>query len=288
MPQNPPDLAQQVAELKARVDELNEEVAVLKNRLEAEERRTDRAALFTARTRAERVLQLTLPTIVGGEETDDFPDCCAVGNALGYYCSGTLIAANLVVTAGHCTEATRVFLKGSDIDVPAEGETITIARSFKIPDVDLRVLLLDWDSQVTPRHVAQGAEVGNPTRGTLVGFGSDDLEGTSGYGKKRLVEVPITTLDCGAPGEASTFGCNPGLELVVGHRGLLKDSCDRDSGGPLYIEDSSGAFLLLGVISRAIRNPDHECGDGSVCVRVDKFLDWIRTQTGVHIPGPSA
>jgi hypothetical protein len=40
--------------------------------------------------------------IVGGVETQDFPDCCALGDDRGYYCSGTLIAPNVVVTAEHC------------------------------------------------------------------------------------------------------------------------------------------------------------------------------------------
>lgn len=293
-----PDLAEQMRALRESVDELAEEVRSLKNQVGE---RAGGSANFIERERADRVLnpdpfnlsavippspQQTPATIIGGEETNEFPDCCAVGNPVGYYCSGTLIAPNLVVTAEHCTRATLVFLKGSDVKVPTGGETIVIAEQYEHPEVDLRVLVLARDSMVQPRHVAQGAEIGNPKQATLVGFGHVNLSGTIGYGKKRTVEVPIKSLDCGSQEEAKEFGCAQGVSMIAGHRGLLMDSCDGDSGGPLYIKAQNGSFYLLGVISKAIMNPDHKCGDGSICIRVDKFLDWIREQTGVYIPGP--
>lgn len=290
-----PELARQVAELSARMDELGAEVETLKDLLLRKAVRADGAA---ARTREERILnpepldlfgrlrrslQRPSPTIVGGEETDLFPDCCAVGTPSGFFCSGVLVAPNVVLSAGHCTGATLVFLKGSDVNVPADGERIAIAQSFRHPDRDLRALVLEHASQVKPRHVARGAEVGSPTRGTLVGFGDTDPDGTSGYGKKRRVEVPIESLDCASPGDAQKFACVPGVELVVGHPGLMQDGCDGDSGGPLYIENANGGFQLLGIFSRGTRDIAHNCGDGSICLRVDKFLDWIRAQTGVAI-----
>ena len=42
--------------------------------------------------------------IVGGIPTRDYPDCVAVGGASGWCCSGTLVASNVVVTAGHCVQ----------------------------------------------------------------------------------------------------------------------------------------------------------------------------------------
>ncbi|MBC8115478.1 MAG: trypsin-like serine protease, partial [Candidatus Saccharimonas sp.] len=44
------------------------------------------------------------PRIVGGVDTDpgEFPDCVAVGSETGWCCTGTLVAPNVVVTAGHC------------------------------------------------------------------------------------------------------------------------------------------------------------------------------------------
>lgn len=293
------DLELQLATLNARLDKLTEEVSALQAQVAEGTRRASMSSRFTISSRAERVLRpdpfmqqpvippsppLTNMTIVGGEETTEFPDCCAVGNAFGYYCSGVLIAPNLVLTAGHCTRPVRVFLKGADVNAPADGEEIAVVPhlSSKHPSVDLRVLVLARDATVAPRHVARGPEIGNPKVATLVGFGRVDLAGRLEYGKKRVVEVPITSLDCSLPEEATTFGCKVGVEMIAGHRGLLKGTCEGDSGGPLYIKAQDGSFSLLGIISRAIKNRDNVCGDGGICVRVDMFLDWIREKTGLE------
>ena len=293
-----PELERQLASLRERVDELAEEVRALRSRDAERAESMSRSALVAGRGRAEEVLypdlfnlhgvlppspQRTPATIIGGEETDEFPDCCAVGNAIGYYCSGALIAPRLAVTAGHCTGVTRVFLKGSDIDVPADGETITVTETIRHPDVDLRVLVLAHDSTVRPRRIERTADLGNPTEARLVGFGAVNLAGTMDYGKKRTVDVPIKSLDCGTPEEANEFACVQGLEIISGHRGFLKGNCTGDSGGPLYISAQDGSFRLLGVISRPIKNPANVCGDAGVSVRLDKFIDWIQGEIGVDL-----
>lgn len=224
-------------------------------------------------------------SIVGGHPTIDFPDCCAVGSDSAYFCTGTLIAPNVVVTAGHCPGVTRVFVGGVDITQPETGETIAVRDNFAHDEADLRVLVLETDATAQPRHVANGTEIkiepGDPVR--LAGFGTIDLGGRVGYGIKREVDVPLTSADCSASGDSSQFGCRPGTEVVAGHRGLARDSCRGDSGGPLYIQLSDGTYALLGATSRGIAGMPNVCGDGGIYVRVDKFLDWIQEKTGATI-----
>lgn len=241
-------------------------------------------------------------SIVGGKRVrrGDFPDCCAVGDDTEWYCSGTLIAPNVVVTAGHCDFATRVYLKGNDVSRTDGAEIINIKRvtgengferllDFRHPNpkVDLRVLVLERDSTVTPRRIARESDLAGVSEAMLIGFGMVDLAGKVGYGVKRRVRVPLMTLDCSEPGLAAKVGCREGYEIVAGHRGLLRDSCKGDSGGPLYIRAGDGAgspgYLLLGATARGVWGRDHQCGDGGVYVRVDKFLDWIREVTGAAI-----
>lgn len=230
-------------------------------------------------------------SIVGGSETQDFPDCCAVGDATGYFCSGTLIAPRLVVTARHCENVRRVFLLGSNIDAPEEGETITVAREIRHPSVDLRLLLLEHDSTVAPRHVAQGFEISagiqaHGAQAVVAGFGTIDRHGHQGYGLKRKTEVPLMTLDCNGEGESALYGCRPGIELVAGQRGLIRDTCLGDSGGPLYLLSENGEYMLLGVTSRGVRRMqrgDPECGDGGVYIRLDQFIDWIEAETALKL-----
>ena len=221
--------------------------------------------------------------IVGGEETKEFPDCCAVGSAAGYFCTGTLIAPTVVVTARHCTNVARVFLKGWDIRNPQDGETINVSKQFSHPNYDIRVLLLEKASSVKPRHVARGPEVGNPVQVLLVGFGTIDTDGRIGYGLKRMVRVSLVSLGCVSEADVTKYGCKQGKEIIAGHRGLLKDSCHGDSGGPLYIKNSAGGYDLLGATSRGIGGTENNCGDGGIYVRVDQFLDWIKQQTQIAV-----
>lgn len=228
--------------------------------------------------------------VYGGTVTSRFPDCCAVGNDDSFTCSGTLIAPTVVVTARHCDDGiTKVFLKGNDIVHPEDGETIPVIAEYENPDVDLRVLVLAHPASVPPRHVAQGDEVYAPSMVTVAGFGTIDANGRVGYGTKREVDVPLVSLDSGRPDDFYNFGGRAGRELIAGQRGLARDSCKGDSGGPLYIINRAGTeYYLLGATSRGIRRRQTECGDGGIYVRVDTCLDWIREVTGVDIDGPLA
>ena len=226
--------------------------------------------------------------IIGGVITSKYPDCCAIGNDTGYYCTGTLIAPTLVITAKHCKNITRVFF-GTNTNQPQNGETIRIVDDIHHPDpdVDIRVLVLQKAPRAKPRHVAQASEVGSPRTAVVAGFGNTDLAGTSGYGTKRYARVPIMSLDSMSHIDQQTYGSRAGIELVAGHLGLNRDSCKGDSGGPLYISDPNGnGDFLLGATSRGTDNAEHMCGDGGIYVRVDKFLDWIRAETGVKVDGP--
>ncbi len=228
----------------------------------------------------------SIKEIVDGEKTDEFPDCCAVGDDRGYYCTGTLIAPNIVVTADHCQDVTRVFLQGSDISKPENGETIRVIQEISHPEVDLKVLILEGNSQVPPRHVAQGLEVVDAKKAVVAGFGRTDIHGTFGYGIKRKTDVPVMSIQCGEPTDTKTYGCIRNREIVAGHVGLKRDTCLGDSGGPLYIASPNGDdYYLVGATSRGARNGFTTCGDGGIYVRVDLCLDWIREITGVNIEG---
>jgi hypothetical protein len=221
--------------------------------------------------------------VMGGQETNDFPDCCAVGNDTGYYCSGTLIAPQLVVTAKHCQYVTCVFLKGNDITKPECGETLRVQKEIVHPALDLKLLLLEKPSAVTPRKVLQTLSLASSKVATVAGFGRIDAAGLVGYGKKRQVDVPIVTMDI-TSNDALKYGCLQGWEMVAGHQGLQRDTCKGDSGGPLYIHAGNDQYALLGVTSRGVRNGFTTCGDGGIYVCLDRCVDWIEQVTGIKLP----
>ena len=221
--------------------------------------------------------------VIGGEETKNFPDCCAVGNNGGYYCSGTLIAPQLVVTAKHCQDVTRIFLRGNDITKPESGEILRVQKEILHPALDLKLLFLEKPASVIPRKVVQilPATVGKVA--TVAGFGRIDAAGLVGYGKKRQVDVPIVAMEL-TSSDALKYGGLQGWEMVAGHQGLQRDTCKGDSGGPLYIQIGNNEYALLGVTSRGVLTGFTTCGDGGIYVRLDRCIDWIEQVTGIKLP----
>lgn len=225
-----------------------------------------------------------------------FLDCVAVGNDVEWGCTGTLIAPDVVVTAGHCASfATRVYF-GSDVSKP--GKIVKVRQRVRHPQYrqggkqnDLMVLLLATRVEnIAPRAIATKAMIDKATDGRVVGFGNTDPLGSTGYGVKRQVDVPIASPACrgtvDGESDQTAYGCDVGLELVAGKPLLAKDSCTGDSGGPFYldVDVGNGAWVIAGATSRATNSAPNDCGDGGVYVRLDRYRAWIDSIPGVTLP----
>ena len=221
--------------------------------------------------------------IVGGIPTGEYPDCVAVGGASDWCCSGTLVAPNVVVTAGHCVDAgccARVLI-GEDVADSTTARVIEVRQARSHPDYrppnptnDLCVLTLDEDSGVTPRGIADEATLANAVSVRLAGYGHTDVEGTVGYGRRRVVDVPLASSE-------PKYGADPESEFVAGAPFLDRDACSGDSGGPAYVEGDDG-WYLAGVTSRATRSSFRRCGDGGIYTWVSAYARWIRDVPGGH------
>ena len=232
--------------------------------------------------------------VIGGApvKAGEFVDCVGVGSDSQWGCTGTLIAANAVLTAGHCADfATRIYF-GTDVSKP--GKVVRVKKRVRHPQYhrgqhnDLMVLVLEERvTTVKPRKLAAKTLLDKATDGRVVGFGNTDPAGSFGYGVKRFVDVPIASPACRGKVDGAddkvTYGCDPGLELVAGRPLLSRDSCTGDSGGPFYVIGKNQEWLLGGATSRATDSAMNNCGDGGVYVRVDRYRAWIDSIPGVSL-----
>lgn len=219
--------------------------------------------------------------IIGGLPTPFFRDCVAVGSDNGWCCTGTLVARNVVVTAGHCVKgrcSSRIFV-GDDVEHLSDGEVIPVSKAVSHPDYrppdpthDIAVLILAEDADCKPRAMAKASMLNTATSVRLAGFGNTDVHSTGGYGIRRMVDVALAGAD-------PRFGADPTTEFVAGAPFLDRDSCNGDSGGPAYVK-SRRSWYLAGATSRATASSVRPCGDGGIYTRVASFEDWVRSVPG--------
>ena len=228
------------------------------------------------------------PAVVGGVEAADgaWPEVVAVEDTNGDIgCTGTLVAPDLVVTAGHCAGGVAAVRVG-DLD-PRGGERVEVLGVATPDDPvrgwDVAVLWLARPVDVVPRAIA--ADCRAPTDGMaamIVGFGAPAPDAAETAVPLRQAPTLVGEADCD-----ETRGCRPGIapngELVAGGAGV--DSCLGDSGGPLYVGDDDG-WLIAGFTSRAAEPATTACGDGGIWVRADAVADWVEAVTGEALARP--
>lgn len=237
----------------------------------------------------------TTAPVIGGDDAPagKWPD--AAGMIFDYDgfesvdCSGTLIAPELVITAGHCNDASlvRVLIGSTSRSRLGDGEVIDVVQRWEYPDswnsYDIAILRLAEPSTKTPRPIATGwarHDIVDGATAALVGFGAVDENGTQTVDALQEAMTTITDAACARmPG--CNLGARPNGELGAGGSGI--DTCPGDSGGPLYLVTEYGTFLA-GVTSRAYADATRACSDGGIYGRPDKIVDWIEETSGIELP----
>ena len=183
----------------------------------------------------------------------------------GNLCTGTAIARDLVLTAGHCVAppATyRVFLPGiAPPGLPLKSVAVHPRydpKDYASGRVTADVALLKIDgalpAEILPAAIATPSTVAPGDRFVIAGYGSTVADSDTGQGTPRAAVLVAT----GKPGTLQIRLVDPDMR---GERAGL-GACTGDSGGPAFI-NNSGSYSVIGVVSWST-GPANSAGCGGL------------------------
>src|SRR3954462_2568274 len=212
-----------------------------------------------------------------------------------FECTGTLIAPDWVLSAGHCGSVTGAAV-ASPVSWPAplinvrigglhpgEGEQAPVQQVYLNPKYlltsgyDISLLKLKGASSKPPVKVAGAGERSLWNAGvseTIVGWGATE-EGGDLPDTLQEGHVPITT-DAYCGGAYSDF--DAATMVCAGFPQGGVDTCQGDSGGPMFGHTSGGALKVVG--STSFGEGCARAGKPGVYARVADTLlrEWIRSK----------
>jgi secreted trypsin-like serine protease len=205
--------------------------------------------------------------VVGGNDAEpgEYPAVAQI--TFGpFLCTGTLVAPDWVLSAGHCGSVTGAAVASPAswpaalIDVriggqrAGEGERVPVNRVVLHPNYllsmgyDISLLRLSRNSTKAPVKVAGASEGSTWSPGTLetiVGWGATE-EGGGTPDVLQEGEVPITT-DAYCAGAYDQFDAQ--TMVCAGYPQGGVDTCQGDSGGPMFGRLSTGTLRVVGATS---------------------------------------
>lgn len=217
--------------------------------------------------------------IIGGVSDSGHPAVALMYNTMaGTECSGTVIAAQVFLTAAGCiaddSDASHYEVLGGATPFVTPDWTANVSSVVPNPAYDSMtlandtgVLLLASAPPVSPlAWLASdpGGAYGLGSLFTTVGYGVSNAQSLQGDGVKRMVDIAISAAD------ASTFS------IDASHG---KSPCLGDTGGPA-LEDVNQVETVIGLVAYG----DQSCAQYAVYQRTDANATFI----AAYAPEPGA
>ncbi|XP_057375294.1 trypsin alpha-3-like [Daphnia carinata] len=231
--------------------------------------------------------------IVGGTAVREgaIPYQAALLRNGGFFCGGSLIASNYILTAGHCCKAVRspkdltvvlnsIKYKPGERSRNAVVQTVTkIIMHEKYSEaggnIENDVCLLKLSAPVNLKSAKLPAASCNPREhvgktATTSGWGQTTPGQSTGQSSSSLLQVKLTVMcnvQCQEKYKNTSIKIS-NSEICAYDNG--KDSCFGDSGGPLVVDG-----VLVGVVSGGGNGGCAAVGEPGYYARVSCFMSWI-------------
>jgi trypsin len=197
--------------------------------------------------------------VVGGSvaRTGDAPWAIQLSNSHSpvsskEWCGSTLVAANKIVTAAHCSKepaSTYTAIQGRDHLTDTGGQKSAISHIWIDPAYgkrrghDVAVMTLATPFTGVPTLPLETSVAADTVGARPVLYGWGETEGTGPDDVFQEVTVPVLG-DAYCATAYRKEGYAPKGEICAGYKRGGKDACQGDSGGPLVLNGR-----LLGVVS---------------------------------------
>merc|ERR1711973_572355 len=237
--------------------------------------------------------------IVGGEEATphQYPWMAALFIDDKWFCGGTLISDQWVLTAGHCADgasSVNVMLGAHNVREDVEDGRMEIVSTDIYQHESYNGILIHNDIALI--KLPEPIEFNDNIRPICLPSYSEwnttwyhlDME-ISGWGKPTDSSDGISPVLRDATVDTITnLLCALNFPINIDHRNICisgdggTSTCNGDSGGPLEYLYEDGKYRQIGITSFG-SGFGCEIGMPAAFTRVASFLEWIETHTGIAI-----